>query len=104
MMTGADRAKQFMSFSALKGFETAVKVQENIREERVYLAEDAQQELNLKLHTLEHGDIVTAEYYRGGCYVLVRGAVKKIDMNARRLILGETRIPIDDLKDIYREA
>lgn len=102
-MTDAERAKQFMSFSALKGFEQAVKTQEMPREARIYLGEDAQQELNLKLHSLEADDIVTAEYYRGGRYVQVRGAVKKIDMNSRRLILDDTRIPIDDLKDICRE-
>lgn len=102
-MTDAERAKQFMAFSALKGFEEAVKTQELLREARIYLGEDAQQELNLKLHSLEVGDIVTAEYYHGGRYIRVRGAVKKIDMNSRRLVLDDTRIPIDDLKDIYRE-
>ena len=43
---------------------------------------------------------MTVEFYRGGRYVRARGEVKKIDMNTRRLMLGEARIPIDDLKDI----
>ena len=43
---------------------------------------------------------MTVEFYRGGRYVHARGEVKKIDMNTRRLMLGEARIPIDDLKDI----
>lgn len=103
MMTNAERAKQFMAFSALKGFEEAVKIQEQPREARVFLGEDAQQELNAKLQALEVGDTITAEYYHGGCYVRVHGRVKKIDMNIRRLLLDEVRIPIDDLKNIYRE-
>lgn len=41
MMTNAERAKQFMAFSALKGFEEAVKIQEQPREARVFLGEDA---------------------------------------------------------------
>lgn len=51
---------------------------------------------------LEPGDWITAEYYRGGRYVRESGVLKKVDVNARRLILGEIRIPLDDLKEIYR--
>ena len=97
MMSNADRAKQFMAFSPLKGYDDALRRQE---QPRVILGEDAQQELNAKLLALEPGDTVTVEFYRGGRYVHARGEVKKIDMNTRRLMLGETRIPIDDLKDI----
>lgn len=97
-----ERAKQFMPFSPLKGLDEALLTQERIIEERVYLGEDAQNELNGKLLGLEPGERVTAVYYRGGRYVRTSGTVTKVDVNARRLILDETRIPIDDLKDIYR--
>ena len=103
MMTNAERAKQFMAFSPLKGLDKALLAQEQVREGRIYLGEDAQQELNAKLQNLEPGDSVTAEYYHGGRYVRVSGAVTKIDLTARRLILGEVRIPLDDLKNIERE-
>ena len=103
MMSNADRAKQFMAFSPLKGYDDALRRQEQPREARVILGEDAQQELNAKLQTLEPGDGVTAAYYHGGRYVRVSGAVTKIDLTARRLILGEVRIPLDDLKNIERE-
>ncbi len=97
-----ERAKQFMPFSPLKGLDEALLTQERVIEERVYLGEDAQNELNGKLLGLEPGERVTAVYYRGGRYVRASGTVTKVDVNARRLILDETRIPIDDLKDIYR--
>lgn len=97
-----ERAKQFMPFSPLKGLDDALLTQERVIEERVYLGEDAQNELNGKLLGLEPGERVTAVYYRGGRYVRASGTVTKVDVNARRLILDETRIPIDDLKDIYR--
>lgn len=97
-----ERAKQFMPFSPLKGLDEALLTQERVIEERVYLGEDAQNELNGKLLGLEPGERVTAVYYRGGRYVRASGAVTKVDVNARRLILDEVRIPIDDLKDIYR--
>ena len=46
MMTNAERAKQFMAFSPLKGLDKALLAQEQARERRIYLGEDAQQELN----------------------------------------------------------
>lgn len=103
-MTGNfERAKQFISFSALRGFEEAARAQEFMHEARVYLGEDAQLELNATLKNLEPGELITAEYYKGGRYVRVCGSLEKLDLNQRRLIIGEARIPIDDLKDIQRE-
>lgn len=101
-MNSFERAKQFSAFSPLKGLDEALSAQERLREERIYLGEDAQLELNRKLQGLEPGEQVTAEYYRAGRYVAVRGTVKCIDSTARRLVLGDIRIPLDDLKDIYR--
>ena len=103
MMDQSSRAKQFAPFSPLRGMNEAMLAQEQTREARIFLGEDAQAELNRKLLSLEAGDIITAEFYRGGHYIRVRGSVEKIDINARRLILGDVRIPLDDLKDIYRE-
>ena len=103
-MNNAQRAKQFMPFSALKGFEEALKAQEQFREPRVILGEDARQELNFKLQGVQEGDTVRAEYYCGGRYVAVRGRVLKIDALGRRIHLRDVKIPVDDLKDIEREA
>lgn len=103
-MDNAQRAKQFMPFSALKGFEEAIKAQERLKEPRVILGEDARQELNFKLQGIQPGDRVRAEYYYESCYVMVRGRVKKIDTLGRRIHLEEIKIPIDDLRDIEREV
>lgn len=103
-MNNVQRAKQFMPFAALKGFEEAVKAQERQREPKVILGEDARQELNFKLQGIQPGDRLRAEYYYEGRYVTVRGRVKKIDSLGRRIHLEEIKIPIDDLKDIEREV
>ena len=60
-MNNAQRAKQFMPFAALKGFEEAVRAQERQREPRVILGEDARQELNFRLQGILPGDRVRAE-------------------------------------------
>lgn len=103
-MDNAQRAKQFMPFAALKGFEEAVKAQERPREPRVILGEDARQELNFKLQGILPGDRVRAEYYYESRYITVRGRVRKIDTFGRRIHLEEIKIPIDDLRDIEREV
>ena len=102
-MNDAQRAKQFMPFSALKGFEEAVRAQERQREPKIILGEDARQELNFKLQGILPGDRVRAEYYYESRYVTVHGLVKKIDTLGRRIHLEEIRIPIDDLRDIERD-
>ena len=103
-MNNVQRAKQFMPFAALKGFEEAVKAQERQREPKIILGEDARQELNFKLQGIQPGDRVQAEYYYESRYVVVSGKVKKIDSLGRRIHLEEIKIPIDDLKDIEREV
>ena len=102
-MNNGQRAKQFMPFAALKGFEEAVKAQERLKEPKVILGEDARQELNFRLQGVQPGDRVRAEYYYESRYVTVRGRVKKIDALGRRIYLEELKIPIDDLRDIERE-
>lgn len=102
MMSKADRAKQFMPFSPLSGLDESLAARERVTEERIFLGEDAQMELNRKLLGVEPGEYITVEYYRAGRYVCASGTVTKIDMNTRRLILGDVRIPLDDLKDMQR--
>ena len=99
-MSQLDRAKQFAPFSALKGFEDAIKLRERERFHEVILAEDAQAELNLTLMQIERGDTVTAVYYCNSEYLTVTGTVTKIDITQRRIQIDETRIPIDKLLEI----
>lgn len=102
-MDRADRAKQFMPFSALKGYEDAIAERAKIKVERVILGEDAQAELDGKLRVLQIGDGVSALYYRDGAYVQARGRLSGIDRNKRLLLIGGERVPIDDLRDIAQE-
>ena len=51
-MSRADRAKQFMPFAALKGFEEAIGRAGKPVVERVILGEDAQAELDASLRAM----------------------------------------------------
>lgn len=81
-MTNTERAKQFMPFAALKGFEEALKEAEFVPEEKILLGEDAQEELDQILRELAIGDNVTATYYTSQQYVTLTGPVVGL-MNLR---------------------
>lgn len=102
-MDRADRAKQFLPFSALKGYEEAIAERTKTKVERVLLGEDAQAELDRRLRALRIGDSVTALYYRDGEYVEATGRLSGIDRNERLLLIGEERVPVDELRDIAWE-
>lgn len=73
------------------------------KEKRVILGEDAQQELNAKLMSLVPGDAVTAEYYLYRRYVHFTGVFERIDALHRTIVISGRRIPLNELKNVYRE-
>ena len=73
------------------------------KEKRVILGEDAQQELNGKLVSLVPGEAVTAEYYLYRRYVRFTGVYERVDTLHRCLVVSGRRIPLSELKNIYRE-
>lgn len=103
-MSRADRAKQFMPFAALKGYEQALRRREAAPQPRVELGEDARETLDRKLRQVRKNDVITAVYYRGGEYVELTGMVSRIDFDTKLLRIVKTQIPVDDLLDIHPPA
>ncbi len=99
-MDRANRAKQFMPFDALKGFQEALAEKERMIVSRKELPEDWKEALNEKLCHIQEMDLVMAEYYQNGEYSKVTGRVSKIDRNSRMLNIGHTQIPFHDLADL----
>ena len=103
-MDTAHRAKQFMPFAALKGFETELEGAEFRPVPKVEFSEDAAEELDRKLRLVRPGDMVEVIYYkktaRGGTYLSRTGMVAKVDPVERCLTVVKERIPISDLYDI----
>ena len=101
-MDRADRAKQFMPFAALKGYEEAIRAREHIVIERSELSEERLDELDNVFKRLREGDIVTCIYYKSSeeCYIKVTGMVSKIDIDSRLLKIVNTKIEFDDIYDL----
>lgn len=97
------RAKQFMPFDALKGFQEALREKERVTEPRKTLPQDWEEELDRRLRRICRGDFVTAEYFRDGQYLKITGEVSGIDQTAGVLKIGNTQIPFSDLSDLQGE-
>ena len=99
-MDRADRAKQFMPFAALKGYEEALRLKEKIVVERVELSEERKDELDRTLRQVMRGDMITVTYYHEGEYLQMTGLVARIDATARMLKVVNTKIAFADICQI----
>ena len=103
-----ERAAQILPFSALTGYEDAVKETARLTDTRIELEESEKDLLNTKLHVLLDNlatePKVKITYFlpdgrkSGGKYVSKMGTVIKIDLYNRQIKLeDETVIPLDDI-------
>ena len=96
-----DRAKQFLPFDALNGFQSALREKEKIIVDKKDLSEEAKEELSRKLNSLEIGDKVKIVHYKNKEYKIDVGTFKQIDRMQRFIVIGNTKIAIDNIFKIY---
>ncbi len=101
-MSISNRAKQFMPFSALSGFEEALKEVELKRErvEKIQLSPSQKERLNGIITSLKENDEIKVEYYDGNSYQIITGAFKKIDKIYYNIYIGKEIIDIEAIKEI----
>ncbi len=99
-MSSADRAKQFMPFAALKGYDEAIRLHERCTMQKTILGEDAQAELDEKLRRLHKGCRVSVVHYCDMEYMDSTGTISKLDTDRRFIVLDKLRINIDDILDV----
>lgn len=100
-MSKEERAKQFMPFSALKGYQEALRKKEKIVVPKMDLSQEYQEELDRKLRRVSKNDMITIIYYHQEEYLKLTGMVSRIDETARILKIVNTKVSFDDLYDIY---
>ena len=96
-MDRADRAKQFMPFDALKGFQEALREKERIRVPKRSLSEEERAELDRELARIGKMDMVEAEYFQDGEYVCVRGMVAAVSRQEGWLRIVNTQIACENI-------
>lgn len=109
-MSREKRAAQFAPFSALNGYENAIKEVENISEDKIELSEDTKAILDKKLHFIMDNNTkepLNITYFKKdnnketGHYINIFIKIKKIDPLYKTLILEDNQvISIEDIKAI----
>lgn len=95
-----NRAKQFMPFAAVRGYEEALRAKEKIVVEKIELTEERKAELDFALHQIQKNEMITVVYFLKDEYIQVEGMVSRLDTDARILKIVNTKIPFDDIYDI----
>lgn len=99
-----NRAKQFVPFAALKGYEEALRAKEKVVVEKIELSEEKKQELDYKLHQIHKNDIITVVYFCKDEYIKLEGMVSRLDTDARILKVVNTKIAFDDIYELEGEG
>lgn len=95
-MDRAKRAKQFMPFAALSGFDKAIEmanVEKYNKRERVVLSEEDVFEINEELKDAKKGDVIEVSCYIDREYKSIIGRLEEINSNFGYIIV--------DADDIY---
>ena len=85
------RAKQFLPFDALTGFNEAIKIAEK---------DFYKEQFDLKM--FKEKDKVTIKYYDNLDYMEIVGIIKKIDRISKIIWISYTKILFDDILEIKK--
>lgn len=97
------RAKQFLPFDALNGFQEALRKKEIEYVEKIELSEEIKEEISEILYSIEKGDTVKIKYYKNRQYHNIQGIVKEVSSVKKRItLIGESVINFNDILNIER--
>jgi hypothetical protein len=103
-MPMSERAKIFIPFDPLKGFDEALRKKEMEAERipRSTILDDHADELDRKMFLIEEGDEVSVTYYDGTEYVTLCGELRESEHGAASISVGGIDIAIADIRDLER--
>lgn len=101
-MPRADRAKIFIPFDALRGYQEALRETERQVEmmRQPELSDDLKAELDWQICRLQPGMLVCVTYFDDGAFAQVRGPFRKHDDLTHTLSVGDIRIPLEHIRSI----
>ena len=95
-----DRARQFLPFDALKGFQEALREKEKILVDKKILSQEEKEKIANKLIQLKKGMIVKIIYFENHEYIELEGMISKIDLVYQKLKIVTKEIQFTDILDI----
>ncbi len=96
-MTVLQRAKQFMPFAALKGFQELLEETAQYKESRKELSEEQLEVLDRQCKDLVIGNLVSVVYHNGRAYDTVQGRLQRVDAVYRTMTVGEVTVPMSHI-------
>ncbi len=93
----SDRAKQFMPFASLRGFDEQIRKKERVEIDKKTLTEEEQRVLNEKVLSLKKGDLVKVVYYLYGEYKKTTGVITAIDLTLKNITVVKTKLEFEDI-------
>lgn len=99
-MDRAERAKQFMAFSPLRGYYDLIREKQKVVVQKKDLTNDSAEELSFKFNQIKVGQIVEVTYFLVDEYVKCHGMVSKIDLERKTLSIVKTKISLDNIVEI----
>ena len=99
-MSRLQRAKQFMPFAALKGFEALLAAVAKPKDVQIELSEDQIDELNKILQTIHCGEWVRIVYYNKQRYTELIGSVDMISAQMQIISVQGIDIPFRSIKEL----
>ena len=98
-MNKANRAAQFQPFDALKGLQEELRMREERRNrvEKKEVSEEKAGEISRELIKIQKGSNVEIVFYRNGSYYELTGCVFAKNDTYRYLMIGEEKIPYEDI-------
>lgn len=100
-MSRIERAKQFMPFAALRGFEKMVEYATKERCEKKILDEAEIFRLSEILGMVKRGDVLGIKHFEKDCYRTDYGVVSEIDLIEKYIKLVKKKIYFEDIYEIY---
>lgn len=108
------RSAQFAPFSALSGYEEAIKETARLTDKRIEIDDSKKEIINLKLNyiqlKLKEKNEIAIKYFEkdtkkaGGRYIEKRGIVKKINLVEQYIVLTDnTKIDINEIIELTSE-
>ncbi len=99
-MSKEERAKQFMPFAALRGYDSMVKGGDKVVCEKRELSDEEQSALSVTVQKIKKGDIVRVKFYNEDGYLEIKGAVTGIDLVFKNVTVIKEKINFADISEL----
>ena len=95
-----ERAKIFLPFDALKGFQEALREKEKVLVDKKVLSIEEKEKISKKLIQIKKGMIIKIIYFENHEYIELEGMVSNIDFTYQYLKIVKKEIQFNDILDI----